>query len=615
MRIFARALPLPWRNSAQVGITAFVPGRWILWSAFGFAVSLAIFWVIGVWWTNGLARAEASADANRGVSANGSLLKSEMQKFRLIPILVTEHPDVFEVINRPDPKHIQKLNHTLQLIAERTHASDIYVMNLNGDTFAASNWQQPNTFVGHNYRFRSYFIDALRTGSGSYFALGTVSHRPGLYLARRIERAGKAIGVLALKIEFFEVERNWAFLPGYTLAFDQQGMALIASQPALRLHSLTPLSAEERKQNETAARFPGLGIDPLPVERLANGDFEWTIGNRHVRQVVARLPLREEELTLCYFLPLNPFIAEQRSRLVIATIALGLVELILFGLWARVRIRRGIQRRYLIDLERQVQLRTRELEASNASIRAESAAREEALRSFREAREALARANRLTILGAVAAEVAHEINQPVAAIRSYAENGLALQDRGRHGVARDNMAKIISLTERIGKISDQLRSFSIKRQSEIDRYSIWDILQGALLIIGESLRHSSTRLDYDESELAQVHIKAVRVQMEQVLINLLQNSLEALGDRAEGVISISAHCDAGKAIITLADNGPGIEEQALPSIFAPFITTKPTGMGLGLGISRDIISSFGGTIQYRATPGGGATFDITLEAV
>lgn len=613
VRHFATLDPMPLRKSANP-LRPLAVGRRKLWLVFAGPVGMlaALMWW-GMGWTARQARSDAVAEAGRGVAANASLLASEMQKFRLLPSLLVEYPDVQLVALDPKPGNVDRLNRFLARLARRTGTSDIYVMNRSGLTLSASNWESPRTFVGQNYAFRPYFRDAMRTGSGSYFALGTISREPGLYLARRIEHQGRVVGVLVVKIEFFDLERVWTLLPGTTLALDSQGIALVSSRPDWRLRSLGHLTDRQRHQFETSARFPGLSIAPLPLHEQSPGHFILLDGSTNIRLAAARTSAPGEGLSLLYLLPLEPFVEAQQRRLAIGGLVLSLLSLLVAGLLWRSREKEEIRRTHMIELEQQVQVRTGELEAINQTLLAESFAREQAVTKFREAREALARANRLTILGVVAAEVAHEISQPVAAIRNYSENAAQFLERGEIERSRTNLENIIGLTGRIGAIASQLRSFTVRRAADMQRCSLAAILDGALLIIGESIRHSRIHLIDNRESMVGLFVHVVQVQMEQVMVNLLQNSLQALDGRANATIVITAEASTDTIEIAIADNGPGIPPSMLPSIFAPFITTKPKGMGLGLGISRDIIASFGGTISHHVTVGGGATFRIVMR--
>ena len=143
-------------------------------------------------------QAIAAADilAARTARSHAGLLGSELQKFRLLPDVLAEYPDVTAALATHDAAPVARLNRAFELLARRTDAAAIYLIDADGLTLAANNWRLPTSFVGSNYGFRPYFRDAMRNGKSELFALGTVSGRPGLYLARRLDIDGQAAGTI-----------------------------------------------------------------------------------------------------------------------------------------------------------------------------------------------------------------------------------------------------------------------------------------------------------------------------------------------------------------------------------------------------------------------------------
>jgi len=210
-------------------------------SALSVRAALRRIWLIGlvllattallVWagarWS--LAQGEAAADATARQTARThvALLSSELQKFRLLPLVLVEYPDVAATLADRSDAAQSRLDRTLEQLVQRTDAAAIYVVDASGMTRAASNWNSPASFVGQNYGFRPYFRDAMAKGASEFFALGTVSGRPGLYLARRVDRDGRALGVVVVKVEFDGVETASAvFRPDGTIATGERNPRL-----------------------------------------------------------------------------------------------------------------------------------------------------------------------------------------------------------------------------------------------------------------------------------------------------------------------------------------------------------------------------------------------------
>jgi two-component system C4-dicarboxylate transport sensor histidine kinase DctB len=197
----------------------------------------------GTRWARGHADAVADVTASQAARSHAGLLASELQKFRLLPLVLVEYPDVATALDTHAPAAIDRLNRTLELLAARTDAAAIYVIDAKGLTIATSNWRLPTSFVGQNYSFRPYFRGAMREGASELFALGTVSGRPGLYLARRLDVGGRALGTVVVKVEFDRLEANWARTTGPSFVTDPHGVILITSVRDWRFrttHKLDP---------------------------------------------------------------------------------------------------------------------------------------------------------------------------------------------------------------------------------------------------------------------------------------------------------------------------------------------------------------------------------------
>ncbi len=223
----------------------------------------------------------------------------------------------------------------------------------------------------------------------------------------------------------------------------------------------------------------------------------------------------------------------------------------------------------------------------------------------------LVQANRLAILGQVAAGVAHEINQPVATIRAYADNARVFLQRNRKGEAEENLGEIAALTERIGMITEELKAFGRKGRAPPEAVDLRGAIEGAVVLLRSRF---AGRLDILAIDLppAGLGVTGNRVRLEQVLINLFQNALEALEGRNEARVNVSVQTLPDEIVIRVSDNGPGIDPTIRSSLFSPFNTSKEKGLGLGLVISKDIVADYGGRIEVESSETG-TTFIVYLR--
>lgn len=523
-----------------------------------------------VWSIDRLTRMRALAstqeDARNEAMIIATSLQAELDKFSLVPLVLAEDPQVSSLLAgaRGEPG---ALNRRLEYLARQTNAAVIYLMDEEGLTRAASNWNLPTTFVGSNYSFRRYFQDAMQAGSATQFALGTVSREPGLYIAQRVVADGRPLGVVAVKVEFDALEANWRAATNGVFVTDGDGVVLLASNEDWRFRVTDPQLAAARDRALDRQQFGVDALEPLDLDGRAG------IG----RAIAAPLfdteqPIALDDWTLHLLADPGPRIdaavANGRFYVLLATALAGV--LMALGLYMR-------RRRKLLE-EALLAERTRAL------------------------REELNQANRLATLGQVSAGVGHEISQPVAAVRVFAENGERLLSGGRTAEAGKNFRQIVELTERIGRITSELRRFARRDASEPRTFPLAEAIDGALLLLRDRVERSGVALVTPPPAECTVQVRAEPVRLEQVLVNLLQNALDAAG--RGGRIELSVVSEAEFCHLSVTDNGPGLSPEAEERLFQPFATTKPDGLGLGLVISRGIMRALGGDLSLRANDGG-----------
>lgn len=571
-------------------------------------LSAGAIWGAAVWAT-AQARAGTDIEAVAQADKQARLLASALQKFRLLPLVLSEYPDVHAVLDRSSGDVVERLNGKLELLADRTDAAAIYVIAPDGQTLAASNWREPGSFVGQNFSYRPYVRDALANGEAELFAVGSVTGRPGFFIARRIDAGSGVLGIIVVKIDFADLEAQWRETMGHTMVADGQGVIIVTDHDAWRFRTTRPLSPEEVARIHRTQQFGDLPLTPLTFDRDPNGDLRIPGAAERYRE--ARAPTAMDGATLSFFAPLEPArtrAAWQARLVVFAVITAGCAIFALLWRWHWGRLAQARARQ---ALETEVTQRTAELRDANGLLQAESKRRLAADKRWRAASEELAQANRLGLIGQVTAGIAHEINQPMAAIRAFADNARRYLERDELPRVADSLGHITDLTERIGTITTELRSFARRRTPPVQAVELQVALAGALLLIGDRIRAEGVALSFP-TLAPEVRVIADRMRLEQVLINLIQNALDALRGAAEPRLTISV--TQGETVdILIADNGPGLSAKVRDSLFTPFVTSKPEGLGLGLGIARDIVREFGGRLEVVDSPLGGAAFRISLR--
>ena len=589
-------------------------------------IALVVGWLVvgglGMAAAGEVARRDAQADLARQADAAAALhaavLRSELEKHRSLPVVLAQDPEVVALLSGSGVGG-DVVSAKLETLSGQTRAAAIYVLDQNGVARAASNWREPTSFVGSDYAFRPYFRDAMRNGAAEFFALGTVSGRPGLYLARAIGTARQPLGVVVVKVEFDALEADWRGSGEPAYVTDSRGVVLVTSVPEWRFRRSRDLTAAERDAILQDQTLTGQALAPLPF------DSE-TTGTGRVVRVAAGGPTGDWILsstetdtpgwTLHLLDPIGgAIVANVMSARAVAGL---LVTLLAVGAGVLLRRRQQAMARAVAEeqaraeLERRIDERTQELRATNGKLSREIDERRRAEASREVLREELVQANKLATLGQIAAGVAHEINQPVAAIRTHADTANAYLDRDDPEAARRSLGRVAELTGRIGVITDELRAFSRKSSKAVSAVSPAAAIDGALLLIGGRLREGGVELvrggDPD------LRVQAEPIRLEQVVVNLLQNGFEAMTEAGtpEPQLIIDVVKKGRRIEIVIGDNGPGVDPAVAANLFTPFVTTKAAGLGLGLVICRDIVAGFGGELSLR--PGeGGAQFVISLR--
>jgi two-component system C4-dicarboxylate transport sensor histidine kinase DctB len=509
-----------------------------------------------------LAETRAAATSRAAILAAG--LESELNKFTLVPRVLAVDPEVAALLaGRTGGRDL--LNRRLAALAQQTDAAAIYLMDARGTTLAASNWDRPDSFIGSNYRFRDYFSGALADGTATEFALGTVSRRPGLYLAERVGPAASPLGVVAVKVEFDGLEAKWRDAEDGVFVTDAGGIVLLASNPAWRFRAAGDgARSAARDPARDAVRF---GVaQPQPFETPASGQPAAAV--RMIEKIQPIAPIGWELHLL----------ADPSARLSVAIANGRLAGVIVLALIALAGAAAYLWRR-----QRQAR--------AAAAIAGQTAA----------LREQLQQANRLATLGQITAGLGHEIRQPLAAMRVYAESGQRLLATGRREEAAENFTRIAGLAGRIGEITEEQLHFSRRSAEEPRLITLAAVIDGSLLLLRDQIRHKGLTLVRPDPEAAAT-VRARHVQLEQVLVNLLQNAVQAAREGGQIALAITRAGDTLR--LSVSDDGPGVRPDLRDTLFQPFVTSKSEGIGLGLAIARDIMRQLGGDLVHEDAPTG-----------
>ena len=595
-----------------------------------FGAGLAATWV----WAGQIFSAELRERARGTLELYIAGLEGVLQKHQAMPEVLAKRPEVIALFRHSgDPEIVAHANSLTEEVALATGAEDVYFMTPAGDTFAASNWAGERPFVGQNFSYRPYFQEAMKGRLGRFSALGTTSGKRGYYFAYPVLQDGETLGAVVVKIGFHDLEGTWASGTDEVIVADRNGVVFISSRPEWRLKTLAPLDRDALAEIARTRQYGAADLTPLPIERAVAGEIAPAVlamrrgedpgdpGDPGAsKRIVTYLSEAKGMADAGWTVLVLADAAAARARTSTAVIVAALTGLLILSLLAVLyqRRRRLIER---IELERaaaevleiRVRERTSELVAANQRLEQEISERRQAEADLRQAHDELIQAGKLAALGQMSAALSHEFNQPLAAIRSYADNAETLIERGEIEEARSNQRLIRELTQKMAQISKHLTTFARKPNSRLEPVKVAAVVDEALDFLGSRKAAAGAeitkRVD-DES----LQVLAGPVRLQQVLLNLLLNALDAMAGDPAPVIEISLAAAGERMRLEVRDHGPGIAEDALGRIFDPFFTTKEVGQGLGLGlsISYNIIKDFDGSLSAANHPSGGAVFTIEL---
>ncbi|PKI17978.1 sensor histidine kinase [Colwellia sp. 12G3] len=552
-------------------------------------------------------------------------IENILARFDKIPKVLSKHPLLTQVLMSPNEHNkVTRLNELLADVRTMTQASDIYLIDKNGITIAASNWQLPTSFVGMDFTFRPYFQEAFKGQLSHYYAVGLSSGKRGFYYAYPVMFDKKIIGVIALKLSITDIEEQYkktVLTDSFNfLIVAPDDVVFISDRPEWRLKTIGNISKDKYSEIIAAKRYTDKKISSLKVtdisnyylpKNLSSKLLEVTSDNKTEQVLAMQQLMKTANWQVHLWRSVIPMQKQQNFLIILSASGYFLVVFLL--LFTNERFKNALRLKQSQQLlERKVKERTADLSASNDKLVEEIAQRQQAQTQMNKMQEELIQSEKLAVIGSMSAGINHEINQPLTALRSYSENALAYQARNMTDKVKNNLTLIIGLVDRLSDIVSQFNSFSRKSTGIATAVNVHTSLMAAMSIVKHQAKAASATL-ISKPCLIPMYVFGDAIRFEQVLVNLLSNAIQALSDQADKQITITVIDEKTRVIIEIRDNGPGILADNIDRVFEAFFTTKDNfGLGLGLSISHRIIESMQGQLNVSNHPDGGAIFTISL---
>ncbi len=509
---------------------------------------------------------------------------SELQRTSVVPLLLARDPQLISALNSADFSTTSQ-----NLISAQTEigAASILLLDASGRTVAATD----RTQIGTNFGSAPQFVNAQRS-KDTVFTVG--ERATGGYdfaYSRAVLSDNRLVGVIVVGAELAKFERVWAGISDAVAVVNSENRVILSTEPRWRGLPIGEALAVRPAPSAIARAFQA-------TTDWANNPPDAYVRGEAVMRNEARIPFRGWKLIS--FTTYDSIREKVNAFLALEIMVFAvLLSLIFYLLSRRAQRQSAVARRESADL--------RQL---NAHLQQVIAEREKVQKDLEVAEQTLAQSSKLAALGEMSAAVSHELNQPLAAMKTYLAGARLLLQRRRAEEALSSFQRIDDLIERMGAITRQLKSYARKGGEAFEPVDVRSCISSALSMMEPTLRTRSVRITRMLTRES-VMVMADRVRLEQVIINLLRNALDATRQSADPEIEIIL--TAGETVtLAVRDNGHGIDD--LENLFEPFYTTKKPGEGVGLGlaISSGIVKDLGGRLTARNAPGGGAVFEVQL---
>jgi two-component system C4-dicarboxylate transport sensor histidine kinase DctB len=542
------------------------------------------------------------ATSSERLSLYQESLRSTINRVSHLPRVVVSHPYTAQMLR--DGTRIDLLNQYLKTVSDKANSAALYILDANATTVAASNFDTPESFVGNNYRFRRYFIDAVSYGQATFFAIGVTTGRPGYFLSEAIVENGELLGVAVVKVEFTELLEAWRGAGEDVLITDRDDVTVLASDSRYLYKPLKELPALRLSQMRESKKFTGYDLAKLEFKSL-NGVFEGRVEIEGEDFSISTVDTSELGWKLHFLTPLAPV---QKYAYVFSAFVL-----LFCGLMASVLM-------FMRSREKQGRLQAKANEAErvskiNTQLEQEVQVRKETEKQLRDAQSELIQSSRLAALGKMSAAIVHEVNQPVSAIRLFTSSGALLVKERRLKEAGGVFEDIKKMTERLGAITSDLLIFSRKPVSSPQLCDLNESVENILLQFKPEIEMSDIEFSLELADTP-VLAKGSKVRFEQIISNLIKNAIQACEESPSPIITLKTWTENGRCGLSVRDNGKGIPDDIKGQLFDPFFTTKNIGEGVGLGLALcyAIADEANGKITCENLEEGGALFKIEFPA-
>ncbi len=548
--------------------------------------AVAVIWLSNLYFTQ-LFNNSTRANAERQLALYSGRIISDLQRSAIVPLLLSRDTTLISALNSAD-----FTNSSQRLIGyhDDIGTKEIFLLDKTGRTVASSDRNNLGEFLSD----KPVYVAALRSNDTVFTNFENSSGGRSYYFSRHLLSDKEIVGIIVVEVGLGGLFDTWAKNDATLIVTDSEGTIL--------------LSTERQFENQTLSE--ALSNKPIlsTMERAlrATGQWSGSVADAYIRdqplfRIDEKVPF--QGWNIVYLASYESIRARVNGILALEIMGYAMLFALLFYIMSK----RAIKKSFAYQAE------SAELRTLNEQLTLEISQREEAERNLQVAEQSLAQSSKLAALGEMSAAVSHELNQPLAAMRTYIAGAKLLLKRHRPEEAIGSFQRIDDLIGRMGTITKQLKSYARKGSDDLHPVDLRSSVHGSLSMMSPQLN----QLDIDITETmpkTPVMVMGDEVRLEQVIVNLLRNAIDAMkiqSDRHLEILLVAGEV----AKLSIKDNGTGIEN--LDNLFEPFYTTKQAGdgVGLGLAISSGIANDLGGRLLARNIKPHGAVFEFQLPLI
>ncbi|MCC6075694.1 ATP-binding protein [Pseudomonas sp. GCM10022188] len=562
-------------------------------------------------------------NGERQLELHAGALESAISLHAYLPSLLELEDSVGLLLREPSEPHRAQVNAWLAGLNQRSGSRVVYLIDRSGRVVATSNWRDADSFQGDDLSFRPYFQDAMQGKPGRFYGLDSITGEPGYYLAHGLRQGGEIVGVAVVKIRLEALEKRWQRAQLQAYVSDGNGIVILSSDPARRFRSVRPLDDARRAALATSLQYHWTRFEelqPLSRQRLSADSELLSLpdpsGGQPVSYLAQTHRLADQPWDFTLLSPVRDVRRAATSHGMLAAVAVALLAFLLIAwnerrkvLATRLAAREALEQANN-QLERKIAERTEHLRASNEHLKAQIRERRQAEESLRKTQDDLIQAGKLAVIGQMSTCIAHELNQPLAALRTLSGNTVRFLARGDNATASSNLQTINELVDHMGRITASLRAFA-KRGGDGGQAEVGKAVDAALFLLHPRLERTPLTL---HRACADARLAIDQTRLEQILVNLIVNAIDALSAQSDRQLWLDGACEDDHYRLTVRDNGPGIPPALRKQLFEPFFTTKPgeQGLGLGLTLSASLAAAAHGSLTAQHPEDGGTLFELRL---